>query len=283
MGASVKKRGLVDWEKLQARAKRHRTIVQFLALFGGLTLCAYAVSLFHASGGVISAALKPTGIATPQLFDMDRDYAEWLTAFAALVTILVLVATAGFSIFGYSIIRDAQTSQKTLQLIEKTNEDREVFGLFEQLRIIEAKYGDSIPFADVYDEFTAYISTTLSAKERADYQRQDYDYIVHLLNLYETWAVGVIFGSINDEMLSEFWRKPLVGHWTQLVSFVEDHRALKQNEEAYVNAEALAVHWATADELAEIQRRKREWLRARQPVPKPSLISNFKSIIKKAA
>ena len=172
---------------------------------------------------------------------------------------LVLIATAALSYFGYDTVRKAQIRQKTLEFIEKTNEDKDIFNLFEQIRLIKRKYKDDIDFSDVYREFLEHIGSAPVSNSHTRYERRDYDYIIHLLNFYETWSIGLQANSLDEDMLREFWRRPLLLHWIALAKFVYSYRIEREDSEAFVNAEALADRWASPSERSEVNARLKQW------------------------
>ncbi|MEM8936840.1 MAG: DUF4760 domain-containing protein [Pseudomonadota bacterium] len=184
--------------------------------------------------------------------------ADNLTAFAGLITILILLATAMLTFIGYRSVRDAQMRIKTLEFIEKTNEDDDIFTLFEQLRYIIEKYDGNITFEAVFGEYKRYASG-LNEATRRESLRLDYDYIIHLLNFYETWAIGVNKEVLDEEMLYDWWRATLILHWTHLLSFVFDYRRERATDEAYEHVERMATRWANADDAKEINARIKKW------------------------
>lgn len=259
----MKPKGELDWERLQGHARRNGLVFWLIVGVLAFIACAYVVGLLQTAFGIIAFA---AGVLTQSTADaLD---ANTYTAFAGLFSILALAATAGLTVFGYRMIRLAQIRQKTLEFIEKTNEDQDIFGLFERLRYIRAKYKDDICFDEVYGEFLAARGGDEPVPPDAE-ERLDYDYIVHLLNFYETWSIGILYGALDEQMLCEFWRVPLILHWTQLVAFVLDYREKRQNGEAYINAEALALHWADKSEREAIEVRAARWKSARSPQPAP--------------
>lgn len=253
-----------SWPALREHAKRNRitTFITVSALV--FIVAAYALSLLRTSLDVLWPLQVLLG-GQIQLSGTDQhpnDDAARLSAFAALFTIFVLAITAGLSMFGYQSIRQAQVREKTLSFIEKTNEDKDIFELFEQLRYVRYKYDENIQFELVYAEYTDFVKNEMNDDNRNDGQRLDYDYIVHLLNFYETWALGVRFGSLDEAMLADFWRRPLIVHWAALVEFVYSLRIVRNDPAAYELSEQLANRWALESEREIIDRKIADWRKA---------------------
>ena len=254
---------LSAWQERMRRYRRFRiAILVFLLFIAG----AYFTGLLSASLGVLSPVTSLLGLSE---MAPDEQGAQMLTAFAGMFTILILGATAFLTYLGYTSIRDAQIREKTLELIEKTNEDQDIFMLFEQLRYVRFKYKEEINFDDVYTDYIQFVENEMNDQNRHEVFRKDYDYIVHLLNLYETWAVGLHFRSLDEEMLMEFWRRPFIVHWQALVKFVYGLRLKRNDPDAYVNAEALVMRWANPEEQKRIETLIDEW-RAKWEPPNQS-------------
>jgi len=190
-----------------------------------------------------------------------RTYAL-LSAYGALLTIIVLIATAIVARSEYAIAKDTQVRVKTLDYVSKINEDRDVIQMFAQFRYVRDKYDDDITYADIrsdYDRHKADYQRMRDEGEYEDYAPHDYDYILQLLNIYETWAIGILNGALDHGMLKDWWRESFVRHWISLASFVGEYRARRGGEEAYEHMERLAKRWMTRAETAELAgRRKRD-------------------------
>jgi hypothetical protein len=105
----------------------------------------------------------------------------------------------------------------------------------------------------------AFLEMTRSEKY-VDYCTQETWYslealpLVSVLNRYETVAIGVAEGIIDKNIYRRYWRSGLIRDWTRCKRGVLMQRANFNNPKLFIEFEALALRWATAEERRTINR-----------------------------
>lgn len=221
---------------------------KFLQVFWGLLWGVSVVSAIGV-GAVLSEVMK--GVATGDWGWLLRNWeiiAAFFTASILLITLL------------FQIIRDmrqefSSVKIKTLDYISNTHENYDTYRIFEDFRSILDNYSGNITFADVYKDYQVSIENSLKYAEVR--YRTDFDCILQILNLYESWAIGIRNSALDHVMLREWWREPYVRHFCSLVGFVRQYRKILNRPEAYEYYEKLALKWALIGERKLIDKNRR--------------------------
>lgn len=248
----------------------------------GFSTQSWAASL---AGTVFSVAFDLLGVASPEtggesVFEGNR-YALF-SAFASLVTIIVLLVTAFIARTEYSLSKVARIKTRTLDQIGKINEDQDIIQNYAQFRYILDKYNGIITFNKVNRSYVRYKEDYKKSREGnfdLKYVQHDFDHILQLLNFYETWAIGVNNDALDANMLRDWWREPYVRHFSSLVGFVHQYRKELNRPEAYEHFEALAKKWASSKEKKLIESNRRA---ADSDSDRASEVDDFDNVISSA-
>ncbi len=67
--------------------------------------------------------------------------------------------------------------------------------------------------------------------------------VFHLLNFFEEMAIGIKYGTINEEMIKEQFEESLLTVWKSLHLWVDDYKKDKGLNEAWILTESLCKAW----------------------------------------
>lgn len=97
--------------------------------------------------------------------------------------------------------------------------------------------------------------------------RNDRDCVLHVLNYYESWGIGIRGQALDEKMLKDWWRSSLVRDFIDLYPFIAGYRRVLGIQTAFNEFQVLATSWATPSERAKIL----TVMRTRAAVPAPRI------------
>lgn len=169
----------------------------------------------------------------------------------AAITAGAIVGTVLIGWIAYNVQSITARRQKTFDVIYRQCHDKDIIEILDVNRHIRNKYAaadDAITLQSVRTNDQVF-RQTLEANGLAQARRKlDFDYIMGLLNYYETLAIGVENEALDEALLKSWWRTNLVRDWTVFKDFVIDYRKEARAAAAFCKFEALANAWANEGE-----------------------------------
>lgn len=182
---------------------------------------------------------------------------KWQLATESLNLILAVCLITQTGIFWFSarfargllkVSRPAPAVLASFDQISRQVRDRDLLQVFDRFRGIRKKFGNNLSYALV-------ISTGAESghNELGHFVRSDRDCLIHILNYYESWAIGINHGALSVAMLENWWRSTLVGDFIDLYPFVYGYRKETGVVGAFDQTERLVTErWADSKELQEL-------------------------------
>ncbi|MEL6790205.1 MAG: DUF4760 domain-containing protein [Pseudomonadota bacterium] len=174
-----------------------------------------------------------------------------ITTLSTVITAFAIVGSVLTAFVAYRVTTKTAKVQKTIDYIYRQSHDKDIIDLFDSIRHIKKNLqGKDLRISyDIIVHEDRRLRETLAESRVADMRRKsNADYIMNLLNYYETWAIGIETGALDEGVLKSWWRTNYVRDWSTFRIFVIGYRDDVRNPQAFDKFEALAKRWALTAE-----------------------------------
>ncbi|MEO1150159.1 MAG: DUF4760 domain-containing protein [Pseudomonadota bacterium] len=182
------------------------------------------------------------------------DSAARVKTVGTLSTIIIAFAIVGTVLTAFIAYRTSTKTakvQKTIDYIYRQSHDKDIIELFDSIRHIKRNlHAKELRISyDIIIREDKRLRETLAERRVADMRKKsDGDFIINLLNYYETWAIGIETGALDEDVLKSWWRTNYVRDWSTFRIFVIGYRDDVKNPDAFEKFENLAKRWALTTE-----------------------------------
>lgn len=210
------------------------------------------------------------------------NWSEWsgvVTASASVVTAVAVLISAAGAFRAYDSNRLATVDRTTFEVIHRSVHDKDLMEMFDIFRKIRIRYSKSngkdieqnyvITHDELFESYDQYQNAIGSSRVAENAHLHDYDIILRVLNYYESVAIGIRDGAINELMMRNWWRTTTVRDFIDMYVFIHQYRIFRGAPKVFEEAELLAVKWADTEELADLEHQKQKAAELDDASPQP--------------
>lgn len=215
----------------------------------------FVLSVIFISGATVSLLYYLAIFVVPPINDLlttpPDQFLQKLSALTQIFTLIVLAATAAIAAIYYERSVRISKSKNSLELIYRQVHDRDVIEVFDAYRAIKTRYPGGLKYHQIMKDYKKAQKKAYCDGGNPDLaNRHDLNYLVQLLNYYESWSIGVDSKALDEPMMIQWWRSSLVRHWRELFDFVETYREERRAPHAFTGVQRLAERWANENQRA---------------------------------
>lgn len=175
------------------------------------------------------------------------DRFEALASLSTAITTLAIIGTVFTAWLAYQVHAKTARVQKTIDFIYRQVHDQDILDIIDTNRQIKKKYERKkrpITYENIMQDSEATAQLLAEMRVSSIDNKRDGDYIINLLNYYETWAIGIENSALEESLLKSWWRTTFVRDWQTYKTFVNEYRSVVRSGQAYCKVESLALRWA---------------------------------------